>query len=182
MSDKSTFVEPARILTSQRSEAFDPQWLLYAVMLLILAGVAATLVALLYPRLKRQNWIVMDGSNVLYWEDKAPELAAVRRVVLQLQARGLQPVVWFDANVGYLVANRYLGPRVLARALGVSQRQVIVAEKGTPADPLVLEGARALRARIVTNDRFRDWAEDFPEVADAALFVRGTMRGGVAEM
>ena len=47
-------------------------------------------------------WIAVDGSNVLYWQDDIPSLQTVRRVVDALKSRNLRPVVWFDANVGYL--------------------------------------------------------------------------------
>ena len=49
---------------------------------------------------------------------------------------------------------------------------VMVAPKGQPADPHILFVARDLGARIVSNDRFRDWAGEatgFPrEVIEAA--------------
>ena len=99
-----------------------------------------------------------------------------------LKRRGFRPVVWFDANVGYLVADRYMGPSPLSRSLGLSQRQVIVAPKGTPADPMVIEGARTLRARIVSNDRFRDWQEQFPEVREASNFLRGSIANGALRL
>lgn len=127
-------------------------------------------------------WIAVDGSNVLYWQDDTPSLQTVRRVVDALKSRNLRPVVWFDANVGYLVGDRYLGPAPLARSLGLSARQVIVAPKGTPADPLVIEGARTLKARIVSNDRFRDWQEQFPEVRAASNFVRGDIENGALRL
>jgi Zc3h12a-like ribonuclease protein len=130
----------------------------------------------------RRRWIVVDGSNVLYWQNEKPSLYTVRVVVDELIAAGLRPVIWFDANVGYLVADRYLGPRPLARELGLSPRQVRVAPKGTPADPLLIAGADHLRARIVTNDRFRDWAESYPLVTDPARFVRGQVRNGVPDL
>ncbi|WP_120501956.1 hypothetical protein [Roseovarius sp. EL26] len=133
-------------------------------------------------RRSRRNWIAIDGSNVLYWRNDTPSLHTVRLVLHQLEKEGYHPVIWFDANVGYLIKDRYLGPAPLAKALGLSARQVIVAHKGTPADTLVIEGAKALEARIVTNDRFRDWAEEYPQVGDPALFVRGKMRGEALEL
>ena len=94
----------------------------------------------------------------------------------------MKPVVWFDANVGYLVGDRYLGPSPLARSFGLSVRQVIVAPKGTPADPMVIEGARSLNARIVSKDRFRDWQDQFPEVRDADSFLRGSIENGALRL
>lgn len=90
--------------------------------------------------------------------------------------------MWFDANVGYLVGDRYLGPVPLAKSLGLSARQVIVAPKGTPADPLVIEGARLLKSRIVSNDRFRDWQDQYPEVREAMRFLRGSIENGALRL
>lgn len=131
---------------------------------------------------RRPAWIVIDGSNVLYWQDEDPSLQSVRIVLDVLTAAGLRPVVWFDANVGYLVSDRYLGPRPLARALGLSPRQVQVAPKGTPADPLLIEGAGTLKARIVTNDRFRDWREHYPMLRNPDVLVRGRIRDGELQL
>lgn len=134
------------------------------------------------PSFRRTKRVVLDGSNILYWDDNQPALGTVKSVVTRLQADGYAPVVYFDANVGYLVSDRYLGPKALARRLGMEEKAVHVAEKGTPADPLVIKSALRFKARIVTNDRFRDWEEDFPQVQDKALFVRGNLHGGTVHL
>ncbi|MFC3614632.1 hypothetical protein ACFORG_12735 [Lutimaribacter marinistellae] len=123
--------------------------------------------------LKRPNWVVVDGSNVLYWADETPALASVRMVVEKLVLDGFEPLLWFDANVGYLVAGRYMSPDHLAKALGYPARRISVAPKGTPADPLLIRDAERLKARIVTNDRFRDWRESHPLVERQEVFLRG---------
>jgi hypothetical protein len=147
---------------------------------LLVALVFGLIGALLLWRQLRQPvlpWIVVDGSNVLYWHPEGPRLEAVTAVVAALRRQGLAPVVWFDANAGYLIAGRYLGPAPLARALGLPPDQVYVAPKGTPADPLILRGARMLSARVVTNDRYRDWAATHPEVVAPGFLIRGRVEG-----
>lgn len=126
-------------------------------------------------RKSKQNWIVVDGSNVLYWERETPNIQTVRHVLGALKEEGFVPVVWFDANAGYLISDRYMAPAPLAKLLDLPARQVFVAPKGMPADPLLLKGAVDLRARIVTNDRFRDWVEQFPQIQDKEFLVRGRM-------
>lgn len=130
------------------------------------------------PRPARPDWIIVDGSNVMHWADNVPTLDAVASVVADLKQRDLHPRVWFDANVGYKVAGRYLGPGILARRLGLTENQVRLAPRGTPADPLLLEDAQILKARVVTNDRFRDWTESHPQVVDANFLVRGRLQTG----
>jgi hypothetical protein len=124
-------------------------------------------------------WIVVDGSNVMYWEAETPSLDTVRLVLRAVEAEGLVPLVWFDANVGYLIGGAYLGPEKLAKKLRLRQGQVLVAPRGTPADPLLLEEAARLGARVVTNDRFRDWAAAHPIVLEPGVLVRGRVRDGM---
>ncbi|WP_298935225.1 hypothetical protein [uncultured Ruegeria sp.] len=140
-------------------------------------GVVLAVILLLRLRLrKRINWVVVDGSNVLYWENDEPTLYSVRLVVEKLVLDGFVPLLWFDANVGYLVAGHYMNPAKLSKALRYPAGRISVAPKGTPADPLVISDAERLRALIVTNDRFRDWQERFPQVAQQDLFLRGGIR------
>lgn len=144
------------------------EWLVAVALLIVVFG-------LLRSRRRRSNWIVVDGSNVLHWERDTPDIQSLLHVLGALKSEGFVPVVWFDANVGYLISDRYLGPRPLAAALGLPVKHVFVASKGTPADPLLLVGARKLKARVVTNDRFRDWVDDFPEIQNPGFLVRGRM-------
>jgi hypothetical protein len=151
---------------------------------MVAAAVVILLAGLLAGRRRREEvpWIVVDGSNVMYWDRETPSLETVREVLRAVEAEGFVPLVWFDANAGHLVAGQYLRPEKLARKLGLRQGQVLVAPKGTPADPLLLEEAARLGVRVVTNDRFRDWAEDHPMVRDPERFVRGRVRDGVARL
>jgi hypothetical protein len=153
--------------------------------LVVSAGMVAVAVVLLFRARGRTGavrWIVVDGSNVMYWDRETPSLDTVREVLRAVEAEGFVPLVWFDANAGHVVAGQYLRPEKLAKKLGLRQGQVLVAPKGTPADPLLLEEAARLDVRVVTNDRFRDWAGDHPMVQDPDRFVRGSVRDGVARL
>jgi len=123
---------------------------------------------------------VIDGSNVMFWQDEVPSLSTVSAVVGEVKRAGLTPLVWFDANAGYKVADHYMNPRDLSRAIGISRKQVRVAPKGSPADPLLLEDAAKLGTGVVSNDRYRDWAEAFPSVTQPGVLVRGRVQGGTA--
>lgn len=148
-----------------------------APLLVSLVAAFAALILLVAAWLRpRRAWIVLDGSNVMYWQDEVPKLATVRLVLAEVQSLGFTPVVWFDANAGYLLSDRYMGPVAIARALELPRRRVFVAPKGTPADPLLLEGAARLGARVITNDRFRDWAETHPIVQEAGTLVPGVLK------
>jgi len=123
-------------------------------------------------------YIVVDGSNVMHWKDGTPQIGTVRAVVDHLSGLGFAPGVVFDANAGYKIIGRYQHDGALGRLLGLPEDRVMVVAKGTPADPTVLTAARDLGARVVSNDRYRDWAETFPEVLDPGHVVRGGYRGG----
>lgn len=151
--------------------------------LLICVGSAfVTLFLILFKaRRARRQYIVIDGSNVMHWQGRQPSVATLRTVLTELIRRGFTPVVWFDANVGYKIGDRYLGPHPLAKLLDISAQQVLVAPKGLPADPLLLDCAIKLQTKVVTNDRFRDWAESYPQAKEPGFLVTGNIcDGGVA--
>lgn len=127
---------------------------------------------------KLEYWILVDGSNVMHWQDNAPSLHPVRKVVEKLTELGYMPGIVFDANAGWKLQGRYLHDGELARLLGVEDRQVLVVPKGTQADPYLLETAREFEAKIVTNDRYRDWAEQHPDVLKPDFLIKGGMRNG----
>ncbi len=122
--------------------------------------------------------ILVDGSNVMHWQDNAPALATIRAVVEVLKARGFAPGVIFDANAGYLLFGRYRDDFYLAQRLGLPEAQVLVVPKGEPADRFLLQVARERGLAIVTNDRYRDWREAHPEVGQPGRLIRGGVTGG----
>ncbi len=123
-------------------------------------------------------WIVVDGSNVMYWKDRTPRIETVREVLASLAAQGFTAGVVFDANAGYLVTGRYLHHGALGQMVGLPEDRVMVVPKGQVADQIVLAAARDLGARVVTNDRYRDWEEQHPEVRVPGHLIRGGYRDG----
>jgi len=163
---------------------FQSGFALSDMMLLSLVMVLASLILLFraMPKLRRgkarsENWILVDGSNVLFWKAEQPHLSTVREVLNTLTARGFMPGVMFDANIGYKIGNRYLDDLELAQMLNLPEAQVLVVPKGTPADKYLLQAAKSFGVQVVTNDRFRDWAQDHPEVGKAGFLIRGGYTG-----
>jgi hypothetical protein len=126
----------------------------------------------------KQKWVVIDGSNVMHWRKGVPSIEPVIEVIQQLEISGFAPGVVFDANAGHLLAGRYLHDNDLGKLMNLPRDRVLVAHKGTSADPLVLTAARDMSARIVSNDRFRDWMTDYPEISDPGYVIRGGYRSG----
>lgn len=127
---------------------------------------------------KARQWILVDGSNVMHWKDETPQLSTVREVLRDLADRGFSPGVIFDANVGYKVTGHYQDDRELACLLDLPEERVLVVPKGTQADPYLLKTARDLAAQVVTNDQFRDWSKDYPEVRERGFLIKGGYRAG----
>ncbi|MDW4499462.1 hypothetical protein R5H30_15830 [Sulfitobacter sp. D35] len=121
---------------------------------------------------------ILDGSNVMHWKDGVPRIEPVREVARALEQRGILPIVVFDANAGYLLSGRYRHDDDLAKAIGIAPAQVLVVDKGTPADPTILRLARRYGAFVVTRDRYRDWEAEFPEILEPGHLVPGGYRSG----
>ncbi len=150
--------------------------------ILLLSGPSA--LASLYLLLRavlarpKRHQVILDGSNVMHWRDGKPDIATVREVLDLAAALGMRPGVVFDANAGYLLVDKYVGDRSFARFLKLPPDRVMVVPKGTPADPTILTAARDLGARVISNDRFRDWVDDFPELSAPGHLIRGGYRDG----
>jgi Zc3h12a-like Ribonuclease NYN domain len=130
------------------------------------------------PPVDTRNTILIDGSNVIHWQDNTPQLTPLLQVVAEVSLRGLKPGVVFDANVGYKLTGAFMGERDLSRLLSLPRDQILVVPKGKQADPFLLETARDLDARIVTNDRYRDWTESYPDVVKPERLVWGGVQDG----
>ena len=150
-------------------------------LLLAVPSVLASLFLLIRAIVRQElppKWIVVDGSNVMHWKDGTPQIETLREVVQRLTELGFRPGVVFDANAGYKISGRYRHDWAMGKLLGLPEERIMVVPKGTPADPKILAAARGLGARIVTNDRYRDWAEAHPEVNEPGQLIRGGYRDG----
>lgn len=151
---------------------------------LVLLGAPSVIASLvliigqIWNRLSLKSWVIVDGSNVMYWKGEGPAILTVREVVDHLRDNGYSPGVIFDANAGYLLTGRYQHDRSLSSQLNLAVDRVMVVPKGTPADPYILKIARDFGAQVISNDRFRDWAEAHPEVAEPGRVVKGGYRKG----
>lgn len=146
--------------------------------LALLAALALVLILWLRRQRKPRKWIVIDGSNVMYWNGNTPDIATLQDVLRHLKTQGYTAGVVFDANAGYLLAGRYQHDYAFGKRLGLPQDRVMVVPKGTPADPVILQAARDLGGPILTNDKFRDWSDAFPEVRKAGHLIKGGYTSG----
>lgn len=134
--------------------------------LVIIAYIAARLwpnetpqTAAAEPRNKDLKEIVIDGTNVLYWDGNEPALWTLREVVDALTKRGYAPYVFLDASSRHHLKDKSLTPKAFAKALALKPSRVMVCPAGTEADTFILKFAKAEKLPIVSNDRFSDRAQ-----------------------
>ena len=107
---------------------------------------------------------LVDGSNVAHSsEGEHARLQNIRIVVEKLRAEGYEPIVVTDAALRHQIDDRE------AYEERVENGKIRQAPSGTDADYFILAFARELDAFIVSNDRFRDRQEAFPDAQDRMI-------------
>jgi hypothetical protein len=139
------------------------------------------------PKQKQQkaqelsNIAIVDGSNVAHSsEGVAPRLYNIQLVCEKLIEEGYEAIVVTDAALRHQIDDRQSYERL------IEEGRIRQAPAGTDADYFILSFARELAASIVSNDRFKDRLQSFPEarervirymiVADEVVFERRTSR------
>ncbi len=106
--------------------------------------------------------VVVDGSNVAFEEldDKGrPKLANVLQMRDRLKERGFDPVVFVDADLRH-----YIDDRKGLEAL--LDNEILQAPADTEADFFILKTAELESVKIVSNDLFNKYRDEFPWVRD----------------
>lgn len=108
--------------------------------------------------------VLVDGSNVAHsTEGEKAQLANIVAVREKMTEEGFEPVVVVDAALRHQIDDRAGYERMVESGV------VRQAPAGTDADYFILSFARELDARIVSNDRFRDRLDSFPDAADRLI-------------
>jgi hypothetical protein len=107
---------------------------------------------------------LVDASNVAHFtEGERPRLENILLVRAKLHEEGLEPIVVADAALRHQIDDRAGYERL------VDEGHVKQAPAGTDADYFILTFARELEAAIVSNDRFKDRIDKYPEVRDRII-------------
>jgi hypothetical protein len=115
--------------------------------------------------------VLVDASNVAHaTEGGEARLANVRLVEAKLREQGFEPLIVADAALRHQIDERDAYERMVEGGV------VHQAPAGTDADYFILSFAREMDARILTNDRFRDRAQEFS--AERARIIRFMIVGG----
>lgn len=108
--------------------------------------------------------VIVDGSNVAHSSEGEKALLSNIRVISEkLRDDGYQPIVLADAALRHQIDDEPGFEKM------VDSGEIRQAPAGTDADYFILSFARELDAEIVSNDRFKDRREAFPEVQDRVI-------------
>ena len=108
--------------------------------------------------------VLIDGSNVAHsTEGEKPLVANLLAVRDKVKEEGLEPIIMADAALRHQIDDQKVYEDMIESG---SIRQ---APAGTDADYFILSFARELDAAIVSNDRFRDRAAQFPEARERVI-------------
>lgn len=107
---------------------------------------------------------IVDGSNVAHsTEGDAARLDNIRIVTAKLLEEGYEVVVVVDAALRHQIDDRAAYERM------VEDGTIRQAPAGTDADYFILSFARELDASVVSNDRFKDRLQAFPDALERVI-------------
>ncbi len=107
---------------------------------------------------------IIDGSNVAYsTEGGGPRLENILLVSQKLRDEGYRPVVVVDAALRHNIDRKGDFERL------VDEGAIKQAPPGTDADYFILSFARDLDASVVSNDRFKERRQAFPEASERVI-------------
>jgi hypothetical protein len=107
---------------------------------------------------------IVDGSNVAHsGAGGEARLQNILLVCARLEQQGYAPVVVVDAALRHQIDDRD-GYETM-----VDEGRIRQAPAGTDADYFILSFARELDASVVSNDRFKDRLDAFPEARECVI-------------
>ena len=110
--------------------------------------------------------VVIDGANVAYEERSAggkPKLSNLLKVRRELEERGFESVIIVDASLKYDIDDQEQLETL------IRSQQVRQVPAGTDADFFIIQFAHELDALMVTNDRYKDYADRYPWIPERRL-------------
>jgi hypothetical protein len=115
-------------------------------------------------RHERSGKALVDGSNVAHSsEGEKPRLQNIRLVAEKLIEEGMEPIVVADAALRHQIDDTAEYEQL------IDDGKIRQAPAGTDADFFILSFARELDAYIVSNDRFRDRQDSFPDARERMI-------------
>ncbi|ANT63012.1 hypothetical protein AYJ57_21290 (plasmid) [Salipiger sp. CCB-MM3] len=103
----------------------------------------------------RSDLAIVDGSNVMHWDEQTPKIETLQAVIDLLLANRQTPHVVFDRNAGFKLTGK---PATIQKIKSLMARDVNMeyCPPSEPADISIISLAIDLGAPIVSNDQFKD--------------------------
>jgi hypothetical protein len=115
------------------------------------------------PEGDQRRVAIVDGSNVAHSTERSVRLDNIRKICGKLEEEGFDPVVVVDAPLRHQIDDDHAYEGM------VQNGKIHQAPAGTDADYFILSFARKLDAHVVSNDRFKEYREGFPEEMDRLI-------------
>lgn len=113
---------------------------------------------------EQRETVIVDGSNVAHsTEGESARLENITLVCDRLREDGLEPVVVADAALRHQIDDSAGYEEMVENGM------IRQAPAGTDADFFILSFARELDAFVVSNDRYRDRVDAFPEARERVI-------------
>lgn len=130
---------------------------------------------------------VFDGSNI-YHLGRAHKLDAqpLGEIVYLLRLQGYRIVCFFDANIFHTLGEHGAFPTgkrhslaLLERIFGLQKDEIYIVPGGVQADKYILECLKFMPISFaVSNDKYRDYASQYPTVMKDKLWRKGVAISG----
>ena len=130
---------------------------------------------------------VIDGSNIYHLgHDNKLDAQPLGEIAHQLRSEGYRVVCFFDANIFHILGEHGAFRRdtrhsvaILEDLFGLMNDEIYVVPSGVQADKYILECLKYMPICFaVTNDRFRDYANQYPTVMKDHLWRKGVAISG----
>ena len=130
---------------------------------------------------------VFDGSNIYHLgHDSKLYAQPLGEIVDLLRSQGYRIVCFFDANIFHTLSEHgafQSGTRhslaMLEDIFGLEEDEIYVVPSGVQADRYILECLKHLPISFaVTNDRYRDYASQYPIVMNDKFWRKGVVVSG----
>ncbi|WP_409200866.1 NYN domain-containing protein [Methanobrevibacter sp. DSM 116169] len=105
--------------------------------------------------------VVIDGSNVAHYKknkDSKPQLSNILAAVDALEKKGDEFVIIVDASLRHEIDEKEEFEKLL------ESENVEQVEAGNNADHFIFELAEKENAKILSNDKFRDFSDEFKDI------------------
>ena len=130
---------------------------------------------------------VIDGSNIYHLgRENGLDSQPLGEIAHLLRSRGYRIVCFFDANIFHILCEHGAFRRderhslaMLNDIFGLNEDEIYVVPSGVQADKFILECLKYMPISFaVTNDRFRDYASQYPTVMQDNLWRKGVVISG----